>query len=180
MSTTAKQRQRCPEHAHDAINVLTENGFVDLERALDAVLARLTFDEPVAALTVGDWLDVIRTSTSTDIASLQAATRPWRKVCETLIPRAYPQRMFLERSGIGPCVDSTYYGAAYAALRVIEAEDGFLKKDLTRVWRQLLRSVDEHAFWKGRSRTSAFDWYVAMVAELNAQRCRNRRAEVRA
>lgn len=179
MSTATKQRQRCPEHAHDAINVLTETGFVDLERASDAVLARLAGDDPVAALTVGDWIDVIRASTGIDLTSLQAATRPWRNVRETLIPRAYPQGMVLERAHFGCADHSTYYAAAYAAHRVLEAEEGFLKKDLMRVWRQLLRSVDEHAFWKGRSRMSAFDWYVVSVGELNAQSCRNRRgAEV--
>lgn len=168
-------RQRCPELAHDAIDVLIVAGFADLETACDAVLARLSAPDAADGLTIGDWIEVIRVRAATDLESLKAASPTWREFPATVYVFTHERGVVIEKRRNGP-VDRSYYAASYHALQVLKSENAWLKRDLTRVWRQLLRTVDEHAAWQGRSRLSAFDWYVMIVRELEAQRCRNRRA----
>jgi hypothetical protein len=168
------KRQRCPEVAHEAIDTVLVAGFATLEQAVDAVTTRLAEASPVGELTAPDWIEVIKTHAGVDLASLQRATRHWSGYESTAMLTSHSGRPCVQVLRLGAVGDS-YYNAAYVAQKLLDAENGFLKGDIGRIWRKLLREVDDQTRWKGRSRVSAFDWYVMLVNELTEARCRNRR-----
>ena len=158
-----------------AIDEVLKAGFATVDECIEAVEAQRRSPGSLL-LPVAAWIEVIKTYAKTDLASLRASPgRPWRG-------SPFHVEMYRINSGglsLNPRqmmgFHPGYYQASLAAHYLIDAELNFLKADSDRMWRKLLREVDHDKAWKGRSRVSAFDWYVRLVDELIATKCKQRR-----
>jgi hypothetical protein len=158
---------------HEALDAVLTAGFATLEQGTEAVEARRKL-VGWEGLSTGDWIDIIKAHARTDLDSLRASSRPWRGSALSVDLDQYQGRWQLHlRCAMG--FHASYYQAALAAYQLLEAEGTFLKADLHRIWRKLLREVDEKELWKDRSRVNAFDWYVVHFDALVSARCRIRR-----
>ena len=167
------------EALQDAIDEVLQAGFATLDQALDAT-ASARSDGTVRS--TPDWIDVIKAAAKTDLASLRAKVPAWRGSpwnCKAHAPPQVGGRIFLDLTCVMGWHDRAYQ-ACVAAYHLLEAERNFLKADIYRVWKKMRREMDSHKGWKGRSRLNAFDWYVVIVDELIATKCKQRRAKVQA